>query len=323
MEPTMAVVIACLAALVLSVLIANWRASRAYRRKIHGLWETLIAAVGDPATRGQDAAIPVGAQDVIDKAGQAGVPFTSVTVVTGQRTWQTLGRPPFSPDMLTGLPPLAELYLRHAIADGTPLARAALLQMTGALRAQTGEWMGLVAEEIVVPGRGFVWRATARVRGLPVSGADYYVDGEGEVWFGLLGLLTVAKSAGEATRRSALGRLVGESIWCPSALLLMPGVTWEQTGQDALRLLVPAGGRANRLDLVVDARGAVCEAIVDRYDDSGRCPDREYVPFGVLVEQEQTFDGHTIPTRVHGGWLYGDEGYEETFRFEITRATFL
>ncbi len=319
----MAVVIACLLALVLSVLIGNRRAKRAYHRKTHGLWETLLAAAGDPAARDHDAPIPVGAQDAIDTAGQAGVPFTSVTVVTGDGTWQTRGRPLFAPDMLTGLPSLADLYLRHAIAEGTPLARAALLEMTGALRAEKGRWMGLVAEEIIVPGRGFVWRATARVRGLPVSGADYYVDGEGEVWFRLLGLLTVAKSGGEATSRSALGRLVGETIWCPSALLLMPGVTWEQTGRDTLRLLVPAGGRANRLDLVVDARGAVCEAVVDRYDDSGRCPDREYVPFGVRVEQERTFDGYTIPTRVSGGWLYGEEGYEETFRFEITRATFV
>lgn len=43
------------------------------------------------------------------------------------------------------------------------------------------------------------------------------------------------------------------------------------------------------------------------------------IPFGVRVEEETTFDGDTLPTRLRGGWWYGTERYvpSEASVFEV------
>ena len=50
-----------------------------------------------------------------------------------------------------------------------------------------------------------------------------------------------------------------------------------------------------------------------------------YADFGGLVEEESTFDGYTIPTRMRIGWYFGTERFEaegEFFRVTIDDALF-
>ncbi|MCD6334687.1 MAG: hypothetical protein J7M27_05075, partial [Candidatus Latescibacteria bacterium] len=83
------------------------------------------------------------------------------------RIWSSLqisGNPEalFSPEMVEGLPDLAQRYLLHAIQSGTPLARRVELKMSGAIKPQDdGPWMPLQATQILTPGRGFIWKAKA------------------------------------------------------------------------------------------------------------------------------------------------------------------
>jgi len=231
---------------------------------------------------------------------------------------------PFSAEMVAGLPEPAQRYLSHAIAQGTPLAAMVELEMTGSIRGNGAEapWMPLEAGEIIAPSRGFVWRAQAHAGGMALAGADYYFQRRGELRFHLFGLIPVVRAGGPATSLSALGRLIGEVIWCPSALLLMDDIDWQALDSERLRLTVKTDWDPQTLDLVLDPDGSLREVVVQRYDDGSRRPGQEYVPFGVEVDKERTFEGYTIPSDVRAGWLYGSEEYCETLRLTIHEAKF-
>ena len=84
----------------------------------------------------------------------------------------------FDPAMVDPLPEPARRYLLHTFAPGAPLASAARLDMHGEIRLQ-GVWYPFEAEQVLSWERGFVWHARAKVKGLPVSGFDRLIDGEG------------------------------------------------------------------------------------------------------------------------------------------------
>ena len=48
------------------------------------------------------------------------------------------------------------------------------------------------------------------------------------------------------------------------------------------------------------------------------------IPYGFAVEEERTFEGYTIPTRVRGGWWYGTERYDvaDASLFRVVDARF-
>ena len=112
---------------------------------------------------------------------------------------------PFRASELDGLPEAARRYLRHAIADGAPRARAVRLRMHGMIKI--AGWQPFEAEQVIRWQRGFVWRACATVKGLPVHGLDRWIDGAGEMRWKLLGLLPLLSTTGPDISRSALGRL--------------------------------------------------------------------------------------------------------------------
>ncbi len=84
---------------------------------------------------------------------------------------------PFSPDRGGGLPEAGRRYLRHAIAPGTVLATAVRLRMHGEIKLK--RWLPFTAEQVISWTRGMIWRARVSLHGLPISGFDRLVDGEG------------------------------------------------------------------------------------------------------------------------------------------------
>src|SRR3989304_1152313 len=93
--------------------------------------------------------------------------------------WKTLeqevGGGGFSEGLLSGLPTVAQRYLRHAIALGTPLAASLRFTMRGSIKV--GPWLPFAARQVIAPRRGFVWKA--RVAWGLLSAEDHYLDGEG------------------------------------------------------------------------------------------------------------------------------------------------
>ena len=216
----------------------------------------------------------------------------------------------FSEDDLRGLPEPAQRYLRHAVALGTPLAAACRLEMAGTMRPSPGAPpTDLAATEVLAPRTGFVWTARAHVKGLPVRVRDHYHGGEGGVAVTALGVVPVPLG-GEAAdvARSSRGRLVGEAVWCPTALV-HPDVRWETAGDHAARYTIPVDGDPVSVTLHVAETGALREVTLDRWGNPDGEPARLH-PYGFRVGAEGTFGGVTIPTEITGGWGFGAPGYD-------------
>lgn len=226
----------------------------------------------------------------------------------------------FAPEELAGMPEPARRWLRHAIAPGTALARSVTLTMRGQIRI--GAWRPFTARQVLTPPEGFVWTATARVAGLPVTGFDRWSADTGEMRWRLLGLVPVMSGTGADIGRSAAGRLAAEGIsllptsfrrcrWAAGATPDTAVATWRVgEGDEHVELDVGPGGRLRGIRM-------------RRWGNPAGEPFARY-PFGAAFEAEQRFAGIVVPTRLRAGWWRGADRQAdgEFFRAEITDATF-
>jgi hypothetical protein len=175
-----------------------------------------------------------------------------------RRDWAELARSSaperrLATDLVAGMPEPARRWLTHAIAPGTPLWRSVVLHMRGRIRL--GSWRTFTARQVVAPPDGFIWSATTRVAGLPVSGFDRYSSGTGEMRWRLLGALPVMTGSGPDTTRSAAGRLAAEgtallptsfaaATWTSGPAVDTTVATWRIGDQDeVVQLRIGLDGR--------------------------------------------------------------------------------
>ncbi len=231
------------------------------------------------------------------------------------------GIPPerFDPSMVAGLPEPARRWLGHAIAPGTPLWPSVELTMRGEIRL--GSWRPFTARQVLAPPDGFIWAATARDLGLPVSGFDRLTAASGQMRWRLGGLVPVLSATGPDVTRSAAGRLAGEMVLVPTTFRR---ARWAP-GADRDRTVVTwsIGGAEESAELQVAPDGRLLGVVMQRWGNPGGTPFGRY-PFGVAVEAEETFTGVTIGSRLRAGWWWGTDRQAEGefFRAEITGATF-
>ena len=227
----------------------------------------------------------------------------------------------FDPATASGLPEGARLYLEHALMPGTRLARTVLLRMHREIRLQ--RWLPFKAEEAIVWGRGFIWRATVSMYGMPIKGADRLVDGQGELRWKLLNLIPVLNASGPDTTRSAAGRLAGEAVWVPS-VFCSEKVVWKVSEPSSVKAGFAAHAETSEIELGIDDRGRLKTVKLPRWGNPDNTRFR-YVDFGVIAEEESTFGGYTIPARLRAGWYFGTDRFEsegEFFRAIITDAKY-
>jgi hypothetical protein len=228
----------------------------------------------------------------------------------------------FAPSSVEGLPEIARRYFAHAIAPGAPLPRVAELRMTGSIAPDGKTWMPLTADQVLAPGRGFIWRAQVKAWGpVTLRGIDHFADGEGRMLILVQGLAPMVNRSGPDLAKSAAGRLLIESTMLPPALLPSRGATWEEVDRNHARVRVKAGDLAATLTLAIDDEGRLKSAVVPRWKEVGNGR-WETAPFGVFVEDEAVFEGIAVPTRIRGGWWPGSPQYAEFARFEIGNVTF-
>ena len=226
---------------------------------------------------------------------------------------------PFEPSMVEHLPEPARRWLLHALAPGTPLRRSVQLRMRGQIKL--GSWCPFTASQVLSPD-GYVWAATARVKGLPVTGYDRFSSGVGQMRWRLLGMVPVQTAEGADVARSAAGRLVGEVVLAPTTFR---SGSWEESpaGDTAVYTLRTSAG-PETATLQVDADGSLREVMVSRWGnpDGGTSYGRH--PFGVRVAAERTFGGVIVPSTFSAGWWFGTDRQREGefFRAEITTVTF-
>ncbi len=226
----------------------------------------------------------------------------------------------FDPAVIAGLPEPARRWLTHAIAPGTPLRQTVELSMRGEIRLGAA-WRPFTARQVLAPPRGFVWAATARLFGLPVSGFDRLSSGSGEMRWRLGGLVPVVSASGPDITRSAAGRLAGEAVLLPTSF---PTATWAPSA-DADHVVVTRriAGQDEHVELHVGPDGRLLGAEMDRWGNPGGAPFGRH-RFGVAVEAERTSAGVTTGSVLRAGWWWGTDRQAEGefFRARITDATF-
>lgn len=224
--------------------------------------------------------------------------------------------PRFDPAALPpGLPESTKRWCRHAIAAGTPQFRAARLEMTGAIRLGH-RWHHLDADQVLAPGRGYVWAARTHLGGLPVVGFDRYHRGVGELHWRVAKVLLVMSATGDDVTASAVGRLAGELALLPTAFNV---ATWVGAGPDRFIARMDIDGRHEEVHFRIGATGHLQEVRSMRWGNPLGEPYGRY-PFGVVCHGEVTFGGITVPHEITAGWFIGSDRWEdgEFFRVRIT-----
>jgi hypothetical protein len=227
--------------------------------------------------------------------------------------WTALARPTATPDHFDpaaagALPEPVRRWLAHAIAAGTPLRSAVELHMHGEIRL--GAWRPFTAVQRLVPAGGFVWAATARLFGLPVTGFDRYTRGSGQMRWRLLDALPVMSAEGAEVTRSAAGRHAGELLLAAPASALRPDIAWTAVGADRATARLRVGPDEHQVTLGVARGGALTELLMTRWGNPGKEPFAAY-PFGAKLDGEVACDGFTIPHTVAAGWHYGTKRWSQ------------
>ena len=227
----------------------------------------------------------------------------------------------FDPNRLSDHPAPARRYLTHALRPGTPLAQAVRLSMHGTIKL--GAWRSFEAEEVIRWDRGMIWRATVRMMGLPVHGADRLVDGVGTQRWKLLGLIPVMTADGSDIARSTAGRMAAEAVWLPT-VLAGDDVAWTAVDAHRVRAAFTVQGEPAELTLTVDDDGQLEAITLPRWGNPGEGPFREEA-FGGFAEAEQSVGGVTIPTQLCIGWYPGTDRFHtegEFFRATVDDVAF-
>lgn len=226
----------------------------------------------------------------------------------------------FDPRSVEALPEPVARYLRHAIAPGTPLASAVRLTMHGEIKLK--RWRAFKAEQVIRWDQGMIWQAKVRMGVLTIRGFDRIVDGAGSMRWRLSGLIPVMADSGPDITRSAIGRLLIESVWLPSVHATHGA--WEPSDSAHAAVTLTAQGQEGRVLLGVGEEGGLREVSIKRWGDPDGTGAFRLADFGGLVEDEARFAGYTIPSRLRVGWHFGSDSFEagEFFRVTIDTASF-
>lgn len=217
----------------------------------------------------------------------------------------------FQPDQLSEYPASVQHYLQHAIAPGTKLASGVRLQMHGEIKLR--QWLPFTAEQVISWHRGFIWQAVVWMNGLPVWGSDRLVDGVGAMEWKLLGLFPVMRDSGMNIMRSNVGRMLGELVWLPS-MLCQGDVLWTTPDPVHAHGQITHLGESTTLILSIGNQGELKSIQLKRWGNPEGA-EFQYVDFGGFIEAEGQFSGYTIPTRLLGGWYFGNQRFQSEGAF--------
>lgn len=201
-------------------------------------------------------------------AASVGSPPSSLSS-TARRAWIDLSSPtrpagPLDPARRADLPPAAQRWLGRAIGADAGPASSVELWMQGEIRI--GRWKPFRARQVIAPGRGFVWAATAGRLPVRVRGFDRYSNSQGEMRWRLFGAIPVMSASGPDIDRSAAGRLAAEFVFCPAAALA-PGVSWSKVDDERATAVIAIDGTVHRVTIRVDDEGRLRTVELPRWGD--------------------------------------------------------
>jgi len=181
----------------------------------------------------------------------------------------------FSASMVADLPAPARRYFTYAIAEGTPLFKVAILEMSGQFSLGSKalpKYQKMSASQVLAAPEGFVWKMVCG------SGLGRMSGSDSGLWtrFWLGGLVPVARfGSTNDHRRAAFGRYIAEALfWTPGVYLLMDNVKWTAVSGDTFRVSVPHAGLEQSVDVTIEADGRPSKVVFPRWSNAN--PDGTY-----------------------------------------------
>lgn len=221
----------------------------------------------------------------------------------------------FVADTLDPLPAPAKAYLRHALGDGAPLARAVDVRMSGELRVAGDDWVPFKARQRVCAERGFIWDARiAASRGLWLRGADWMLGEQAGVEYALADWWPVLDRRTQGVARSAAGRLMLELLWLPAALTPQRGARWSRGDGD--RAVVTPAGSVTPMTVMVAQDGRLREASIVRHRVAAN-GESSLLAYGISVEAEERFGEVCVPSKLVAAWGIGTDDRCDFLRLTV------
>ncbi len=246
--------------------------------------------------------------------------------------WQKLSRtqsPPgqsFDPAMLAVLPEPVQRFFNFSIKPGTPLYRAAEIQMRGTFSFGASQgYQALSATQILHAPQGMIWSARIGSGLRSVSGSDGVFKDNSWTQFALSDLIPVVQVRDDPDHYySAIGRMLAESLfWTPAALLSSVPVTWEAVGSDSARAIISHGKHKIIVDLELQANGQASQISFLRWSNANADKIYRSQPFGGYLSEFQEFDGITVSTRVEAGNFFATTDYFPFYRVDVQKFQWL
>lgn len=209
---------------------------------------------------------------------------------------------------LANLPIPVSRFFRAVLRDGQRVVSQARVTWAGEFNMGTpgaDRWVPFTAAQDFWPGApGMVWDARMPMfPGVKVFVRDGVGAAGGSMRAAVLGLVTVAESAGARVTTAALQRYLAEAVWLPTALLPSQGVAWTAIDERRARATLAAKGTTVSVDFGFDDDGRVVTAFVpDRTFDDGRTPPAPH-PWQARILGYGEQAGMTVPTDAVVEWL--------------------
>lgn len=208
---------------------------------------------------------------------------------------------------LQDLPQNVQRYFHFSQVLGKPKIASFSAVIEGRIRQSSeSAWMSVVSRQYnYLPDPARIYYIEAQ--GMPVSGVDSYLSGEGRMQIKLLNLINVGNVAGVEMTRSALVTLLNDLVICPLGYFSLP-VTWELVDEHRARISLENRGIqvSGIITFGKDGRPLNWESN-DRYAEvKGRqLPDKWSTPFSSWGEME----GLMIPLSGEGIHNYDGNPY--------------
>jgi hypothetical protein len=135
----------------------------------------------------------------------------------------------------------------------------------------------------------------------------------------LFGRWPVMSATGEDVSRSSAGRVAGESVWVPTALIGDDPSPLCACDDDLVAVRLQLGGEATEVTHRIAEDGRLLNSRFLRWGDPDRTGKWALHPFGLEATGWDTFGGVTIPSAGRVGWHFGTPRWAdgEFFRFRI------
>lgn len=203
------------------------------------------------------------------------------------------------------VPAPVQRYVAKAIHARRLPIRTVRLRHGGVFRPSlSGSWLTIRGEQYFTASPpGFVWWGRVRLApGLWIEARDRSVDGAGSMLVVAESTVTIADSRGPQLDQAALGRLLGEMFWFPTALLDTRYVRWTAVDDRRARATLAVEGRSATGVFTFGADDLIAEFSADRYRDIGG-GQAVLTPFLGRALDYRAVDSVLVPHRVVGAWV--------------------